>query len=225
VAAEPAEPTEPTEPEGTGENKAVKPDPVQSSFNDVVPGGVSASATRPARAEIAAAPPRIPAVPRVDAADNGLVDLTEAPEVPGATDPTEKPVVSEAPLEAPIEAPLVRDTVDNVETPVEPSVEPVEVATAAVIAKSRITVRAAGVSWIQIRDNAANELLVMKLLQRGQSYDVPNQKDLSMGTGNAGALVITVDGVEVPAVGPVGAVRRNILLDVDRLRNGTAVIK
>ena len=97
--------------------------------------------------------------------------------------------------------------------------------TAAAVAKSRITVRAAGVSWIQIRDNAANELLVMKLLQRGQSYDVPNQKDLSMGTGNAGVLVITVDGVEVPAVGPVGAVRRNILLDVDRLRNGTAVIK
>ena len=206
------------EPEASGENQAVKPDPVQSSFDDVVPGGVSAGATAPARAKIAAAPPQIPAVPQVEAADNGLVDLTEAPD---ATDPAEKPVVSEAP----IEAPLVRDTVDNVETPVEPPVEPVEVATAAAVAKSRITVRAAGVSWIQIRDNAANELLVMKLLQRGQSYDVPNQKDLSMGTGNAGVLVITVDGVEVPAVGPVGAVRRNILLDVDRLRNGTAVIK
>jgi cytoskeleton protein RodZ len=48
---------------------------------------------------------------------------------------------------------------------------------------------------------------------------------LSMGTGNAGVLEITVDGAKVPTVGPVGAVRRNILLDVDRLRNGTAVIK
>ena len=87
------------------------------------------------------------------------------------------------------------------------------------------TVRAAGVSWIQIRDNSANKILEMKLLQRGESYDVPNQEDLSMGTGNAGVLEITVDGAKVPTVGPVGAVRRNILLDVDRLRNGTAVIK
>ena len=35
----------------------------------------------------------------------------------------------------------------------------------------------------------------------------------------------TVDGTQVPAVGPVGAVRHNILLDADRLRNGTAVVE
>jgi cytoskeleton protein RodZ len=41
-------------------------------------------------------------------------------------------------------------------------------------------------------------------------------------TGNAGALEITVDGQVVPAIGPLGAVKRNVALDTERLKAGTA---
>ena len=52
---------------------------------------------------------------------------------------------------------------------------------------------------------------------------MPNREGLVMLTGNAGGLEISVDGKTVPALGPSGAVRRNILLDPDALIEGRAV--
>jgi cytoskeleton protein RodZ len=88
---------------------------------------------------------------------------------------------------------------------------------------SRITVRAKMPSWIQVRDDARNELLVTRMMREGDTYPVPNQPGLTLMTGNAGALEILVDGTAVPAVGPLGAVRRNVALDAKRLLDGTAV--
>lgn len=88
---------------------------------------------------------------------------------------------------------------------------------------SRITVRAKIPSWIQVRDDARNKLLVTRMMRGGDTYPVPNQPGLTLMTGNAGALEILVDGATVPAVGPLGAVRRNVALDTKRLLDGTAV--
>ena len=74
-----------------------------------------------------------------------------------------------------------------------------------------------------MRDDTINELLVTRLLRAGDSYVVPGRSGLKLSTGNAGALEILVDGVAVPSIGGEGTVRRNVVLDADRLMAGTAV--
>jgi cytoskeleton protein RodZ len=51
---------------------------------------------------------------------------------------------------------------------------------------------------------------------------VPDRPGLTLLTGNAGALEVLVDGEAVPAIGPKGQVRRDIALDPERLKSGTA---
>ena len=92
-------------------------------------------------------------------------------------------------------------------------------------ADSRILVRAKMNSWIQVRDDDGNRLLLTRLLRTGDTYRVPNRPGLKLLTGNAGALEILVDGEAVPSIGPLGAVRRGVALDIERLRQGTAIIE
>lgn len=88
---------------------------------------------------------------------------------------------------------------------------------------SRITVRAKSNSWIQVRDEALDRLLFTRLLREGDEYEVPNRAGLRLMTGNAGALELWVDGEAIPAIGEVGEVRRNVELDPEKLKSGTAV--
>lgn len=85
---------------------------------------------------------------------------------------------------------------------------------------SRVVITARADSWVQIRGADNNELLLTRVLHPGDSYRVPNRPDLVMFTGNAGGLEIRVDDALAPAIGPVGAVRRNIALDPDSLMAG-----
>ena len=94
---------------------------------------------------------------------------------------------------------------------------------APVASRPRIVVRARLNSWIQVRVDIGNQLLVTRLLRTGDHYEVPDQPGLRLLTGNAGALEILVDGELVPAIGDEGAVRRNVMLDAEKLRAGTAV--
>ena len=89
-------------------------------------------------------------------------------------------------------------------------------------AQNQIVVRAKMNSWIQVRDDTVNVLLVTRLLRAGDSYAVPNRSGLKLSTGNAGALEILVDGITVPSIGGEGTVRRNVVLDADKLKAGTA---
>ena len=84
-------------------------------------------------------------------------------------------------------------------------------------AASRIVLRAATESWIEIRTDDAS-LVYSGLLRQGQSYSVPERPGLKMVTGNAGGLEIVVDGEAIPRLGPPGAVVRDIALDPDSLR-------
>jgi cytoskeleton protein RodZ len=88
---------------------------------------------------------------------------------------------------------------------------------------SRITLRAINDSYIQVRDNKANKLLITRLLKQGETYQVPNRSGLSLITGNAGAINILVDGKLVPSIGSIGTVRRNVVLEVQLLIAGSAV--
>jgi len=81
---------------------------------------------------------------------------------------------------------------------------------------SRIVLRATQDSWVQVRD-AQDDLLLTRVLRAGDSYQVPDRPGLTLLTGNAGGIEIEVDGVTLPALGPVGAVRRQVELDPKRL--------
>ncbi len=87
---------------------------------------------------------------------------------------------------------------------------------------SRILVKADKNSWIQVRDNNKNRMLLTRFLRAGDSYRVPNQQGLVLLTGNAGALEIYVDGEKVPDLGVAGKIRRNVPLDPESLRQGSA---
>lgn len=89
--------------------------------------------------------------------------------------------------------------------------------------ESRITLRATGDSWVQVRA-ADDTLLMTRIMRAGDTYRVPNQTGLKLMTGNAGELEILVDGNVVPAIGPTGSVKRNVLLDPLRLKAGAAVV-
>jgi cytoskeleton protein RodZ len=86
----------------------------------------------------------------------------------------------------------------------------------------QIILHATADSWVQIRDGTRSVLLA-RILKSGESYRVPEGAGLSMLTGNAGGLEITVNGNPVPSIGPAGAVRRNVALDPQALIAGTAV--
>jgi cytoskeleton protein RodZ len=80
-------------------------------------------------------------------------------------------------------------------------------------------------SWIQIRDTTENKLVLTRLLRKGEQYVVPAREGLTLVTGNAGGLEVTVGGDSTPSLGPIGVVRRNIMLDPERLRAGTAIVE
>src|SRR6266478_529796 len=84
-----------------------------------------------------------------------------------------------------------------------------------------VVIRATGDSWIQIRD-ARRAVLLERVLKAGESYRPPDQPGLSMRTGNAGGLQITVEGVPVPPIGRTGMVRRDVALDAPALVAGSA---
>lgn len=81
---------------------------------------------------------------------------------------------------------------------------------------SRVELRATSDSWVVIRD-AQSKILFARILAVGESYAVPSLPNLSMVTGNAGALDIYVDGRMIKPLGPMGAVRRDVALDPDEL--------
>ena len=86
---------------------------------------------------------------------------------------------------------------------------------------SRVVIRAAEDSWVEVRDGEG-ELLLTRVLREGDRYHVPNRAGLTLVTGNAGALKFSVDGDEVADIGPPGTVRRNVRLDPQAMKDGTA---
>jgi cytoskeleton protein RodZ len=74
-----------------------------------------------------------------------------------------------------------------------------------------------------VRDPSGS-VVFTRVMRPGDSYNVPNRGGLSLYTGSAGALEFTVDGKMAPSVGQPGTVRRDVMLDPDRLLAGTAVL-
>lgn len=85
----------------------------------------------------------------------------------------------------------------------------------------KIVVRARLESWIQVT-NAKKEVVFSRVLRSGETYTVPEEEGLMLTTGNAGGVEITVDGQKVKSLGTVGLVKRDIPLDPQKLKDGSA---
>ena len=157
-----------------------------------------------------------PVVPDPVPADPDVEIAVFAPPVPAPAPALElelEPVVAPTPV-APAAAPAVPPAAPQVAglPGVDPQIFGEEVA-------GRVVIVAVQDSWVQITGNAG-ELLLTRILRVGDRYFAPDREDLILMTGNAGALEITVDGVQLAPLGPVGTVRRNVSLAPDRLLAG-----
>jgi cytoskeleton protein RodZ len=148
----------------------------------------------------ATAPP--PAAPSADAASPALVSAAPTPgPAPGALDAA-PPAPSVSPTSA-AAAPIA----------------PISLAQSAAEAADRIVIQATADAWLEVRDASGN-ILLNRTLHPGDTWTVPRQAGLVLTTGNAGGTLLVVDGVASPALGNSGAVRRNLPLDPNLIREG-----
>jgi cytoskeleton protein RodZ len=123
-------------------------------------------------------------------------------------------------------APTPPSPPDATATPATPSPATAEQTAAvpvapAVAPPAKVVIRANRDSWIEIRDKDDNVVL-QKVLRQGESFNVPDQKGLLMTTGNAGGIVIELEGKPLQSLGSLGVVKRGIKLDPPALADGSA---
>lgn len=80
----------------------------------------------------------------------------------------------------------------------------------------RIVLEAREPSWIQVR-SPGRDFVHSGTLEAGDRFVVPDRTDLALWTGNAGGLVVYVDGRPVAPLGTSGAVLRDVALDPTQL--------
>ncbi len=78
--------------------------------------------------------------------------------------------------------------------------------------RPRVSLEALAESWVEIRDRD-NKRILSRLLAPGDVVDVPDQAGLRLTVGNAGGLVIRIDGAPVPPLGGSGVVLRDVPLE------------
>ncbi|HEY8290198.1 MAG TPA: RodZ domain-containing protein [Acetobacteraceae bacterium] len=83
----------------------------------------------------------------------------------------------------------------------------------------RLVVRANADSWLLVKDHAGVTLL-NRTLKAGETWPVPAVSGLLLTTGNAGGTELVLDGQPTPSLGGLGAVRRDLPLDPDQIKDG-----
>jgi cytoskeleton protein RodZ len=86
---------------------------------------------------------------------------------------------------------------------------------------AKVVIRANRDSWIEIRDKD-EAVVLQRVLRQGETFNVPDQKGLVMTTGNAGGIVIELEGRALQSLGSLGVVKRGIKLDPAALSDGSA---
>jgi cytoskeleton protein RodZ len=81
----------------------------------------------------------------------------------------------------------------------------------------RLVILAVEQSWIEVRD-AKGTLWTSRILRAGDQFRAPDVPGLTLVTGNAGGLKLTVDGRELAPLGEKGQVLRQFPLDPDGLK-------
>jgi cytoskeleton protein RodZ len=184
----------------------------------VIPAQQAADAAPPVAASVAATP-----APATDSAPVSSPAPAQEAAAAATPAPVPTPPSQPAPQPAATPAPAPAPAAEVAAIPSAPTDTPSQPRVFGEGGSNRIVIRATADSWIQIRDTSGT-VAFTRVMRPGDVYNVPNRTDLSLYTGSAGALEITVDGKVVPSIGQPGAVRRDVLLDPDRLQAGTAVM-
>ena len=71
-------------------------------------------------------------------------------------------------------------------------------------------------TWIEIQRNNS-EVLVTKIIKKDEKIKILYEKDLILVTGNAGSIIIHINGKTINNIGMPGEVKRNISLNYDDL--------
>ena len=79
-----------------------------------------------------------------------------------------------------------------------------------------ILIRAIEDTWIEIQRNNL-EVLVTKVIKKNEEIKILYEKDLILVTGNAGSIIIHINGKTINNIGMPGEVKRNISLNYDDL--------
>ena len=202
----PAEDTAPSAPGQTADTTAEVPS---------APG----TATPPA----ATSPPAAPSATE-PATPPAAAESTATPP-PTASPPPEVPAAGMGSSETPPSQTAAADnTIPSAPALPTPEAEATETppATAAIPSGTRIRINARLDTWIKIVDHNGRTVL-NRVLTSGEGYDVPDEAGLKMITGNAGGMDILVDGVAIAPLGEPGKVRRDVELDPEKLKAGTAI--
>jgi cytoskeleton protein RodZ len=86
--------------------------------------------------------------------------------------------------------------------------------------QAQIVLRATADAWMQVRDRNGSGVLLNRILHSGDTWPVPSRPNLVLTTGNAGGTELVVGGVVTPVAGGSGAVRRDLPLDADLIKEG-----
>lgn len=96
---------------------------------------------------------------------------------------------------------------------------PLATPAAATAPPGQIVLRATADAWVQVRDKQGSVLL-NRILRPGETWPAPMRDGLTLTTGNAGGTELMVDGIVTAALGANGAVRRDLPLDAQAIRDG-----
>ena len=167
--------------------------------------------------------PVTPAVPQAPAAPAAATSAEPATMTAPAKDPVSRSSDDNAVRSAAVSPPPRSNSAPTVPTVAAPSAAasstPAQPSSVPSVGGVRIVVRATADSYVAVR-TSDNEPLFSQLMRPGDSYEVPSGADLTLETGNAGGLQISVGGKRVPSLGPIGEIRRNIPLNAEKLLSG-----
>ncbi len=174
------------------------------------------------------AAPTAPPLPATDtspvAAGNGPTeDESEVPQLPdlGQTPPTQEAAVEPAtpdvePVAAGDVAPDAPTNASNQPPPAPEQVPPTGRVFGQSDGKVRVTIRAVEDSWIEVRDGKGT-LWASRVLRRGDLFRAPDVPGMVLNTGNAGGLVVALDGHDLAPLGAKSQVMRSISLAPEAL--------
>ena len=80
------------------------------------------------------------------------------------------------------------------------------------LADKIVTLKFLNPTWIQLRDSK-NNVIISKLMSKKDEFSFKISENLNLTTGNAGNIIILVDGVVIGKVGKIGEVIDSLIID------------
>ena len=77
-----------------------------------------------------------------------------------------------------------------------------------------ITLKFINSTWIQLRDKQEN-IIFSKLMNQNEEYSYYLSKNLNLTAGNAGNIIVSIDGVVKGKVGKLGEVVESLIIDIN----------